>query len=84
MTDSGKYVPNVGERHCRFKVGDWEKWRGQDCMCIERVLRITEPQLGNYVLWTTLDGKTRFGRIPADFPINSKSVQRAGRRDERV
>ena len=60
---------------CPYKIGDFVSWKAQNIVITERILRITEPQPGNYILWTTLDGKEKFGNLPADFPINYQQVK---------
>jgi len=62
---------------CPYEVGGFVSWQAQEGIVTERILRITEPQPGNYVLWTTLKGKEKFGDLPADFPINYREVTRA-------
>ena len=62
------------ERPDWVKVGQLVEWRGQEGMCRERIVNITEPQPGNYVLWTTIEGNlSRFD--PDGFPINYKQVE---------
>jgi hypothetical protein len=76
-TVSGPWHPSHWKPHKRphwIRRGRWVTWRGQEEQCFERILRVTEPQPGNYVLWTTLDGKARFGRLHANHPINHKQV----------
>lgn len=46
------------------KVGDVVSWRGQSETIYDSVVKVTEPEPGNYVLWFE-DG----------FCINSKSVK---------
>ena len=60
---------------CPFKIGDYVTWQGQlEAKCVERVVKITEPQHGNYVLWVTLSGKDKYL-----FPINTRQVEAAPR-----
>jgi hypothetical protein len=58
---------------CPFSIGDYVTWQGQEAKkCEERVVEITEPQPGNYVLWTTLAGSAEPYWL---FPINAKEVE---------
>lgn len=54
-----------GVIRCPFKVGQVVTWRGQESVRFyEPIKRITEPQSGNFVLWTN-----------NDFPIGYKEVR---------
>lgn len=55
------------------RVGDRITWRGQGGRIFRAtVARITEPQIGNYVLWTR-----------DDFPINYRQVKFTRRKVKR-
>lgn len=49
----------------KFRVGQKVSWYGQEHVKFtEAIMRITEPQPGNYVLWVGRD----------DYPINYQQV----------
>jgi len=53
-------------------IGKLVTWTGQTTQIVARIVSITEPQPGNYVLWTKCDTDPK-GWEP--FPINYRQVK---------
>lgn len=54
------------------KIGQLVGWLGQEGPVVSRITRITEPQPGNYVLWTKSDDDPKHWE---EFPINFRQVE---------
>lgn len=59
-------------RKPKFKVGQVVAWRGQVGQCYGLIVRMTEPQVGNFVVWMDIGN----GNKPENqFPMNQLEVR---------